>query len=120
MRVLTAFSLLLCTACASKSPSPPGSTPDLATPPKPVFTPSVSMPSENPRWGMPLVHLPDERRFVGFGGSLSPKGDVAADSWAFSMGDHSWTHLVDSSAPPPRYCHCLAYLPAKNEVLLVG
>jgi hypothetical protein len=78
------------------------------------------MPMSTSRWGMPLAALSSERRFVGFGGNVGLDGSVATDTWAFSMTDESWTHLVDSMPPDGRYCYCSVYLPNQNEVLLVG
>ena len=84
-----------------------------------IFSPAV--PQQMPRWGMPLVQVPAERRFVGFGGSLYPGGGAVAETWSLSMKDQSWSLVLDSTPPPAkRYSPCVAWLPDQNEMLLIG
>lgn len=79
------------------------------------------MPEQLGRWGARMVAVPEERRFILFGGSTYPSGGSIGDLWSFSLDTETWTELEDSGdVPAPRYCHCLAYLPEHHQVLLVG
>jgi hypothetical protein len=123
MRVLAIASLTLALGC--DTPHSAMSAPDLGSDPAAITaswsTFAAGVPLQKPRWGMPVVQVPAERRFIGFGGTLYPNGGAVAETWSLSMRDQSWSSIVDAIDPPPaRYCHCLAYLPEQNEVLLVG
>jgi hypothetical protein len=116
MRFAPFASLSLTLAACSPSPS---TNADLGTT-SPVWTPFLSTPSGTPRWAMPLVSLPSERRFVGFGGSVTATGQAVSETWSLSMRDRSWTKLLDSDPPPPRFDACVTALPDQNQLLLVG
>jgi hypothetical protein len=92
----------------------------IAIGPPPKWSTFTDMPLQQPRWGMPLTLVPSERRFIGFGGTSYPDGGAVAETWSLSMRDQSWTRVLETGAPPPRYGHCTAYLPEQNQVLLVG
>lgn len=73
------------------------------------------------RWGSRLVYVEHARRFVLFGGSRYPMGGALGDLWMYGVDDDTWTVVPAGGAiPPPRYCHCMTYLPTTGEVLLVG
>jgi galactose oxidase-like protein len=87
----------------------------------PVWEARGSPPPTNPvqRWGAQMVFVPDQKRFIMFGGSHAPSRPTG-DTWSYSVDSGTWTLVVTTNPPPPRYCHCLAYLPDQNQVLLVG
>jgi len=82
-----------------------------------TWTVSSPTPLGVARWGMPMAYVPPQKRFVGFGGDTNA---AVSETFAFTPADGKWTAIADTNAPPPRYCHCLAYLPDQNQLLLVG
>jgi hypothetical protein len=134
LRYLTLSIALLATACgSSSSPAAAQLAPDAgggddsgssgddagddASTPTATFTASGSMPGNIGRFGMPMVYAASQKRFVGFGGETS---QPVAETWAFTPADGMWTKIADTNAPPGRFCHCSAYLPDQNQLLLVG
>jgi hypothetical protein len=105
------FSLAACEPAAT--PGPDGGNP-------PMWTRFVDTPRSAALWGMPMVAVPAERRFVGFGGSPAKDQPPLSDTWSLSMRDQSWTRVLDLTQPPARAHHCSAYLPDQNQLMVVG
>ena len=95
----------------------PDASDDAAATLAPAWTKSADTPKSEGRWGMPITYVPDQKRFVGFGGDTAA---AVAETWAFAPADATWTKIADSNSPPPRNCHCAAHLPDQNALLLVG
>jgi hypothetical protein len=99
------------------------STPDAVDnrPINPTWQAKGSTPPATPAGllGAPMVLIPEQRKFILFGGATYPS-PVRADTWSYSIDDGTWTQIQASNPPPPRFCHCEVYLPDTHEVLLVG
>jgi hypothetical protein len=85
--------------------------------PLPQWTAFGSRGSDS-RWGAPLAFVAPQSRFIGFAGSSA--AGTTGGTFALSMADGSWSKLNDVNPPPARYCGCTTYLPAQNQVLLIG
>jgi hypothetical protein len=109
-------SLLLLALAGCQSATTPN--PDAGT--TAMWSRFVDTPGSTSLWGMPMVSVPLERRFVGFGGAPAKAQPPLDDTWSLSMRDQSWTHVLDLTQPPARVHHCSAYLPDQNQLMVIG
>lgn len=89
----------------------------------PVWSQVTGTPNGGVRWGTVLTFDPVDRRFVLHGGNTydQSSGTVLADTWSFDLAQGTWSELqTTGAAPPPRYCHCAAFLPNERQVLIIG
>lgn len=87
----------------------------------PVWSSIAATPVASGLWGSVLTFDPVGKRFILHGGNTYPTGAVINDTFSYDLATNTWSTLVTTGdAPPLRYCHCAAYLPAQRQVLIVG
>ncbi|MFO0645512.1 MAG: kelch repeat-containing protein [Polyangiales bacterium] len=76
------------------------------------------------RWGYMVAPVGDGTAYVYGGTTLlnTGSGTVSNELWLVDgrTSTPTFTRLTVTGAPPPRYCGCLAYIPASRTVLMIG
>lgn len=72
------------------------------------------------RWASAVIEIPEEHRFFVFGGNTAPAGPTTNDLFFYSVDDQTWTQVMADPMPPPRFCHCGAYIPELRTVFIEG
>lgn len=86
----------------------------------------VDVPTSGPtaRWGYMVAPVGDGTAYVYGGTTLTNAGagSVSNDLWLVDGRGEAptFTRLTVTGEPPPRYCGCLAYIPASRSVLMIG
>ncbi len=82
---------------------------------------ALPMPEDRGRWGAQMVFVPSRNQLFMFGGTTYPTGGSSGETWLHHLDLDEWEIVAPAGPQPaPRYCHCLAYLPSTDQVLLVG
>jgi hypothetical protein len=67
------------------------------------------------RAGFALAAMSDGQTLMAFGGAANN-----GQPWSYALTSDTWTQLSSTAAPAARAGSCAAYLPDKNQVLIVG